>query len=202
MRKTLVLIALLMFSSVGFAGKEEDRKLYQYRWYSVEAIREDAVANHPKSMGWVFPVGRRYVLEGEGEHSPGLARIDIKPELYRVGGSDFFIHKPDEPLDVSQEVDKLCMLLFRKKLRWIGGESGGFSHFKTYPYEVIGIESNVLAEAPLDIYYSKKRAIVAKKPDAPNSLLCSVYTTPKRGGKVSYQAVVVLTAKAVYGKSK
>lgn len=200
MKSFLILITLLIFSSTSVAAKDKNRKLYQYRWYTIEAIREYVSANHPEDIGWVFPAGRKYILDGEGDHSPDLTMLDIKPEKYRSGKLDGFTYRPEAPVDVSQKIEKMCTSLLKERLMWIGDRSGFFSHFKTPRYEVVGIKSNILVEAPYNIYYSKKRPIVTKKPDKPRSLLCSVYMTPKRGGKVSYQAVVVLTAKAVYGK--
>lgn len=198
MKGFLIITAALVFSCAAFASKEKDCRLHEYRWYTIESIKEYVQTNHPKNIGWIFPAGRKYILEGEGEHSPELTKVNIDPRKYRSGGQEIFIYKPEKETNLAQEIEKICMSAFSQRLRWIGGESGGFSHFKKYRYEVVGIESNELVMAPLDVYYSKSRPIRTKTPDSKNSILCSVYSTPKSKGKILYQAVVILTAKAAY----
>jgi len=198
MKRFLIITTALVFSCTAFASKEKDRRLYEYRWYTIESIKEYVQTNRPKNIGWIFPAGRKYILEGEGEHSPELTKVNIDSKNYRSGGQESFIYKPEKKTNLAQEIEKICMTELSNKLRWIGGESGGFSHFKKYRYEVVGIESHELVMAPLDVYYSKSRPIRTKTPDSKNSILCSVYSTPQPKGKVLYEAVVILTAKAAY----
>lgn len=202
MKRFFIVCIALAFSCTAFAAKDKNRRLYQYQWYTIESIRDYVQANDPSSMGWIFPVGRKYILKGEGEHSSDLTKVNkVDPQLYKVGGGDFYNYRPDKPADLSQEIEKLCMSQFKKRLQWVGGRSGGFSHFKKYRYEVIGIESHELVLAPLDIYYSKQRPTINKVPNVKNSILCSVYKSPMRNGSTSYQAVVILSAEAAYSNA-
>ena len=196
-------LPLLFVATCAVASAEKDRVFVESRWYELDDIKAYVKHHSHKDVNWVFPSTRRYMLEGQGVHSTHLPEVELSEQNKQVGSRKGFTQYPDKPMNLSAELDKACMAAFKVTLVYIGGRSAPFGPVnKKLPYEVVGIQSHVMAQAPLDTYHSRKRKIIAQKPPTSNALLCSVYKIPKKNGRVYYETMVVLTARAAYGTGK
>lgn len=194
-------LPLLLAATCAFAGGDKNRTLYEYRWYTLDNIKAFTKHYYPKDMSWVFPPTRRYILDGEGTHSAQLAPVALADQDKRNSKKDLFWKKPGQPIDLDREIDKRCMQNIKAALIFLGGRTTGPGPIKSPPYEVVGIQSHVLAQAPLELYHSRKRQIISKTPPTPGALLCAIYQTPVRE-RIRYETIVVFTAKAAYGSGK
>ena len=195
-------LPLLIAASGAYATAEKNRVFVESRWYELDDLKGLMKQYDPKYFSWVFPANRVYILGNRVSHTSKLPPVILDERNKRIGVIKTYARKPGDGKNLSAELDKHCLNAFKVALVNIGGRSAGIGPVKSPPYEVVGIQSHVMAKAPSDIYHSRKREIVTQKPPTPDALLCSVYRTPKKDGRMFYDTMVVLTAKAAYGTGK
>ena len=195
-------LPLLIAASGAVASTEKNRVFVESRWYELDDIKGLMKQYDPKEFNWVFPSNRRYILGNQVSHTSKLPPVILDERNKRIGIIKTYAQKPGDGKNLSTELDKSCLMAFKVALVNIGGRSAGLGPVKSPPYEVVGIQSHVMALAPSDIYHSQKREIITQKPPTSDALLCSVYRTPKKDGRTFYNTMVVLTAKAAYGTGK
>lgn len=201
LKLAMAAIPLLIAASGAFAA-EKDRIFVESRWYELGDIKGLMKHYDPKEFNWVFPSNRLYILGNQSAHTSKLPPVTLDERNKRIGVIKTYSQKPGDGKNLSAELDKSCLMAFKVALVNIGGRSAGLGPAKSQSYEVVGIQSQVMAKAPSDIYHSQKREIITQKPPTSDALLCSVYRTPKKDGRIVYNTMVVLTAKAAYGAGK